>query len=93
MTPRPLDDNGVTINKLLAEMIPCQSFAAGSNPLDLLGKDHNINMMTLENQWPPERGYPQNWRHSDCKVVAYLYVHELYNKYVELGNLAIKPNP
>ncbi len=88
-----LDDGGVMANKLLAEMIPCLSFATGSNPLSSFKDGHNVDMMTLENQWPPERRADKSWRHGDFKAVAYLYVYALYEDYSKLGNLAIKPNP
>lgn len=77
-------------NTLLAEMIPALSFAAGANPLGTLAppgdSNKNFDMMAYktDNLWP--RSNPE-WEHSDIKIVAYSYVYQLYNKFVELGEL------
>jgi hypothetical protein len=35
-------------------------------------------------------GWPRtnpDWQHSDAKIVAYAFVHKVYEKFVELGEL------
>ncbi len=82
-------------NTLLAEMVPCLSFCAGSNPLRKLdalfpGSQHNFDMQTLHDGWPDQRtdgNAPIEWHHSDFKEVAYAYTHKLYEKYVSIAQL------
>jgi hypothetical protein len=73
---------------LLAEMIPALSFAAGSNRVESFGDEGNFDMPGLyADGWPPERGGNTKWFHSDVKIVAYIYVHRLYEHFVALGGL------
>lgn len=71
-------------NTLLAEMVPALSFAAGSNNLESFGDGGNFDMMKMKNGWP--RSNP-DWQHSDVKIVAYIYLHKLYETFAELGEL------
>ena len=78
--------------KLLAEMIPSRTQPAGANPVQkffpLGGEDRNFDMNNkFQNGWPSERGNNKRWLHSDAREVAYLYIHKLYEKFVELGGL------
>lgn len=50
-------------------------------------EDHNFNMQTMQNGWPAERGLKADWKHSDIKDIAYLYVYKLFNELVGKGGL------
>jgi hypothetical protein len=85
-------------NRILADTIPAVTLPIGANPITDVGiVDGNFDMQLLyENGWPASRGAPQyplgttafgEWHHSDYEVVAYLYTHSVYDKFVSLGNL------
>jgi len=79
----------MTRNKLLGEAIPATSFAAGHNPLTAtLRADRNINMNapSMKLGWPVERS-DTNMRHSDLREIPYVYIHRIFKKMVEAGNL------
>ncbi len=68
-------------NRLLAEMIPARSTAAGSNPIaGIPSFDMNAN----KNGWPRD---DQMWRHSDIREVAYCFTYKTFEKIVNLGGL------
>lgn len=78
-------------NRLLAEMIPALSNAAGANPISKFdppsGNNNNINMTIMfKNGWPSGRDNG-DWLHSDLKTVAYPFIYLLYDEVVELGGL------
>ena len=73
-------------NTLLAQMVPCLSFAAGSNAIDSLN-DNNIDMMTMKNGWPTSRTNDYDWHHGDIREVAYFYTCHVFDKFVTIGNL------
>jgi hypothetical protein len=82
-------------NRILANAIPALSLPIAANPVPRLapqnGEDKNIDMMTLENDWPQGRltsgEKNNNWYHSDYHVIAYTFTHQLFDKFVTTGNL------
>ena len=78
-------------NRILSDAIPAMSLVAGANPIPrFIASDRNVNMMTLENNWPPGRlntREANNWHHSDFVNVAYPFTYQLFNQFVTLGNL------
>lgn len=81
--------------RLLAEMIPAQSLAAGRIPVGRFSGSgiafENFDLTTgFRTGWPSDRqgtSHRDRWMHSDCREVAYLYTHALTDKFVELGHL------
>jgi hypothetical protein len=74
-------------NRLLAEMVPTLSNAAGANEIPNMGAENNFNMPSVfKNGWPDGRDNG-DWLHSDLKTVAYPFIYPLYDKIVELGVL------
>ncbi|HTY87092.1 MAG TPA: M36 family metallopeptidase [Candidatus Acidoferrum sp.] len=78
-------------NRILSDAIPAITLPVGANPVDVLGRTHNIDMQKeLKNSWPlgrslgPEAGM---WYHSDFVYVAYPFTHKLFDQFVTLGNL------
>lgn len=86
-------------NRLLAQMIPALSFAAGANPvptLDMPLENHNINMQGqfaeggFQNNWPSERYDPVRGNcvlHGDYHVVAYTYLYKVFDRIKVIGSL------
>jgi hypothetical protein len=77
-------------NRILSDAIPAMSLPVGANPVPSLSSSHNVDMMTLETGWPQGRlnsRETDNWHHSDYHVVAYTFTHQLFDKFVRLGNL------
>ncbi|MGC6454937.1 MAG: hypothetical protein ACON46_00240, partial [Coraliomargaritaceae bacterium] len=74
---------------LLAEAIPAQSFAAGTN--SVVGMQGNIDLMQQQNGWPENRLNNQDlgnrWLHSDFKKLSLNYVRKLYDQLIETGGL------
>lgn len=74
--------------RLLATAIPAQSYAVAANAVEALRKARrpNIDMMDLktDGQWPRGDGL---WLHGDFRAVALCYVHTMYAKMIELGQL------
>lgn len=71
-------------NRLLTEMIPARSTAAGSNPiLGLPGTDMNA----MKNSWPSERSRDPRWFHSDIRAVAYFFSYKVFDRFVTQGGL------
>jgi hypothetical protein len=81
------------VAKALSESLPALTFAAGSNPIDLLNSQsdadagRNYNMSSMKNGWPQERGDDEDWKHGDIREVAYLYTYKVYQKVTQLGGL------
>ncbi len=78
-------------NRLLAEMVPALSNAAGANNVQKLNNDagevRNFDMSSsYENGWPTSRS-SNHWLHSDLKTISYPYIYQFYDKLVELGGL------
>lgn len=74
--------------QLLASAIPARTFAMGANEVRE-GFD-SYNMQANTNGWPDEERRPRKkgkWLHGDIKSVAYLYVHKVFENFVERGNL------
>ncbi len=73
---------------LLAGFIPSRTLPIGANELGILDSptvSKNFNMQNeFENGWPRSSA---DWLHSDLREVAYLYVHELFDKFRDLGGL------
>jgi alpha-tubulin suppressor-like RCC1 family protein len=79
-------------NRILSDAIPALTLPIGANPVSSFARDHNIDMMTLENGWPLGRGAQNpaeavNWHHSDIRVVAYPFTYNVFNEIVNDGNL------
>jgi hypothetical protein len=83
--------NGYNANKILADMIPARTFAAGSNEVMKMnsGQDvRNINMNSMkDNGWTEDDAPHYRWRHSDLKKVSYYYTFKVYNQIVGRGEL------
>jgi len=77
---------------LLARMIPAMSLAAGREPVEKLtreaGEERNFNLNNLKTGWPAERGADKDWRHSDLRDVAFVYVKDFYKEFVRLAALS-----
>jgi hypothetical protein len=78
--------------RLLADAVPALTLPLGANPITTPGIiAQSIDMMTLENNWPQGRlsnaQERNNWHHSDFHEVAYTFTHELFDTFVDLGNL------
>jgi hypothetical protein len=85
--------------RLLADAFPARTLAAGKNQVASLLKDETTEEVNFDMQekfktrklsgiyWPADRN-PKNWRHNDIKKVAYLYLYQLYDKFV--GNVGLK---
>jgi len=79
---------------ILSFAIPALTYSAGANFVTSLtqpGDPRNFDMEgDYENGWPASRSSGPEayyWYHSDCREVAYLYTHGLFDKLVTLGNL------
>lgn len=74
--------------RLLATAIPAQSYAVAANAVNEFARldNENIDMMMLktDGQWPRDHG---QWLHGDFRAVALCYVHKMYAKMIELGQL------
>ncbi len=73
-------------NRLLAEMIPAQSTAAGSNPINSFGA-RNFDMNGMKTGWPATRPDPGDWFHSDIRAVSYSYTFQVFDTLAETGGL------
>jgi len=90
-------------NTLIAEVIPCTTFAAGRNRFNdpetsiplTRHFDMNTTMMTDATWWPHTDVFQEDendaparaWLHSDLRAKAYSHNWKLYDKFVEIGNL------
>jgi len=84
--------------KLLAEMFPVRTFAAGRNRIVRSGEASSetppppsIDMNTsFKTGWPPSRLSSRkigSWLHSDLRDVAFPFNHGLYHRWVQVGDL------
>lgn len=74
-------------NRILADGIPAESFAAGANEInkEFIPNSHEMKSKS-STQWPDEREDENDgpcWRHSDLKDVAYPFVRHLYLELVK----------
>jgi hypothetical protein len=83
-------------NRLLVEMIPALTRAAGGRDVPVLDKKknpRNLNLMTKKFQsgWPPERlankDLKNRYLHRDFRDVGYVYIYRLYDYWVNTGAL------
>jgi hypothetical protein len=82
-------------NRILSDAIPALTLPVGANwvtNLDVrFGEQRNIDMQTLENNWPQDRltkaEKNNNWHHSDFQQVAYTFTYQLFDDFVNIGNL------
>ncbi len=87
--------NGYNANRLLAEMFPSLTYAAGRNSVKAIddlasGRQFDLNSATFKpNGWPDSRrdnDFP-NWHHGDLREVAYLYIYPVFDKILTVGGL------
>jgi pimeloyl-ACP methyl ester carboxylesterase len=72
------------ILRLLSEVIPARTLAAGKNDLVFNAKG-NFDMQALyktHGKWPRD---DISWLHNDIKKVAFLYLFGIFNKFTTLG--------
>jgi hypothetical protein len=76
---------------LLAMSFPARTNPAGSNPIGLFddqGNDkYNFDMVSLKNGWFTTDQRKKRWLHSDIKDVAYLYTHQVWDEFKNIGKL------
>jgi pimeloyl-ACP methyl ester carboxylesterase len=77
--------------QLLAEMIPAISLPVGANATAvLLNRNYDMPLSFIENgRWARgEKEFTEKaeWKHSDVKNVAYVYVKNLFRKLTEISN-------
>lgn len=74
---------------LLARVIPARTFGIGANPIgsDVTGFEESTDMQSLKTGWTTSRGTDTRWRHSDCRDMAYVYTHRLFEEIINLGEL------
>jgi len=80
-------------DRVLADGIPAQTFAAGANPVaafDATGNYNYQNEDATPNGWPdgcksdmPDGSRQNIWAHSDIKKIAYWYVYKLYRYFLQ----------
>ena len=80
-------------DRILADGIPAQTFAAGANAVDVFGDAGNRNydsFMANVESWPRftrENGVKRLlWHHSDIKAIAYYFVYPLFEQLVSEGD-------
>lgn len=75
----------------LAFGIPALSHAAGVEKLGIGAiapeRTFDMNEDSFKKEWPAERRGEKNWLHSDAKNIAYRYVYNLYDIWVQKGGL------
>jgi hypothetical protein len=85
--------NGYSSNRILADMIPARTFAAGRNVIPSIVAhpqgNRNIDMSTLKDngRWTDEDAPHYRWRHGDLKKVSYYYTFKIYLEIVNSGEL------
>ena len=73
---------------LLSRAFPARTYGVGANPLeDAFEGSINMKSPAVQTGWPSSRGLDTNWRHSDCKNVAYQFTHKFFEEIVNLGKL------
>lgn len=81
-------------NRILSDAIPAMSLVIGANPVPAFSPpksliEKNIDMMTLKNGWSQARTYGEAgmWHHSDFAQMADTFTYQLFNQFVNTGNL------
>ena len=78
------------VNDIIAQGVSALSYAAGGNPINILGL-YNYNLDGIANKpngWGRRGGaYGTRWLHSDLKDMAYLYTFKLFDELVTQGDL------
>jgi hypothetical protein len=81
-------------NRILSDAIPALTWAVGANSVsaldDFFGEKRNFDINTeFRTGWPSTRTATEQlqWHHSDCREVAYQFVHTLYDEIVNKGGL------
>lgn len=80
-------------DRLLAEVIPVLSRAAGKTSVSKFGREnyYNFDMQEIfKNGWPDIRTKINNdyrWLHSDIRDIAYPFINGLFRDFVERGEL------
>ena len=76
---------------VLAAGVPARSYAIAANPVQGLAGNHNMDeLRTWPDSWPVENHDGEStgqWLHSDFRDVAINYLHKMYAKMIELGEL------
>ena len=77
---------------VLARGIPAQSYSIAANPHPAFRANYNMSGMfrNSTSDWPEEghSGFSEDkWLHNDFKNVAFNYLHKMYQKMVDLGEL------
>jgi len=77
---------------VLAAGVPARSYAIAANPVPGLAGNHNMETMkTWSDSWPVENHEDTasvgRWLHSDFRDVAINYLHKMYTKMIEIGEL------
>ena len=78
-------------DRILADAMPARTLPVGANSVPRftppVGDDRSFDMNALQHGWPTSRLPRTDWRHSDIREVAYVFVHPVFNQFVNLGNL------
>ena len=82
-------------DRILSDAIPALTLPVGANHVAKLaptgGTDENFDMNVLykHNGWPLERTSTEDlkWHHSDFRQLAYTFSYQLFDDFVNLGNL------
>jgi len=89
----PVAVSNAVREELLANEIPALTFAAGHRGVKELvgpvGVKININIrqdFAVGKPWPDDRLEGYDWRHSDIYVVAYPYLHRLFDGWKSIIN-------
>jgi len=74
---------------LLARAIPARTYGIGANPIgnDIPGFTLSTDMQSLQTGWTTSRNGDTRWLHSDCQDMAYIFTHQLFERFVNLGEL------
>lgn len=75
---------------LLGGFVPSRTLPVGANhvaALDAYGARNFDMQAQFKDGWPNSRGSNTDWLHSDLRVISYVYIYELYDKFKDLGGL------
>ena len=83
------DYGTINLHRLLAEMIPAESRAAGGFPVPVLDEQNfDMNGMKAGGAWASDRPKEDSrWLHSDIRDIAFPFTHLVFEKIIEQGNL------
>ena len=72
-------------DRILADGIPAQTYAAGANAVGVFEDEGNYNYQGQQIDGWPKTDDNDNpvWEHSDIKDVAYFYVRQIFKKIVD----------